>query len=929
MLNRRYMSSLRHAFVTGKYAIGIAAVNQTNHSLNQRQPVFIDSERLKLISEEDKVWLDDASIKFEKYNKMKIGNKMYATLSKVKNAVGQDISDILGQFIDGYVDISKGPWIMELGATPNVASTFMFLAKVGVPIDTVAYFMNQPIIKDYLRSIENDGYSYLFMESYVNEMFKVYGKGKKEDPIAFKESRKKFNIPTRPILKSLVGKNVSKMNVQEQEQQRMMLLEFLKYAKLAEQMFNVSQGTNFDTATFNDPALVFKKQMQLEKARASVMRSIDKDGKMISAVDAILDNSSLGNLSQTIYDIRNANATILVSDQKTVRNVIQKVLLPHIGLGDRDFVKVAQKAVADFFDWAVQTEEGGTAINKYIKNILVKDGGITPEILEFVNDIKKDTEHPLYDNHVINILQVLPSSKAEEGGANNIKIKGIDNKVYDQNNIIYAFRELRDYVNSLDDSNKYANIYDKLRLLAVLQSGLSNSPISFTSVLPYEDFQDIYDNVLGNLKNITNLDEFYNLGVFERNNWNNDDMVPRKRAGYIASLNVYNPAMYFLSDEIQTAVVKKQIPPVITQSINNREGRYDYMTYSWEVDVKLTDEDKKQRMTQALKKSKMRAQGDYSFIKKGLFRKVTDKNGVPLIHSYMSKDGELKEFFVYKAINAWGDSYRANEFYLTDKQSVIDNGFIKVNDVDNLDIIDLFKGKRRKTVTDKAFKQGVVKTEKVEKPSIKDVQSFDNSNEYDFEPASYDESGYDPYAAYDLGTPTETLSTEKINIYAGTGENSELSNFAVRPFVSSIVFDDATYQTVEGAFQAAKLNYVKEGSDNQGILGKLQTATGAQAKTLGRQIKGLDTKEWDTNSLRIMKDLLKSSFEQNPKSFQTLLATGNAELTHTQDNTKWGKEFPRLLMEVREELRSTLSVTKKNNPPGLPEIDKTNKTCKK
>ena len=535
MLNRRYMSSLRHAFVTGKYAIGIAAVNQTNHSLNQRQPVFIDPARLNLVSEDDKVWLDDASIKFEKYNKMKIGNKMYATLSKVKNAVGQDISDILGQFIDGYVDISKGPWIMELGATPNVASTFMFLAKVGVPIDTVAYFMNQPIIKDYLRSIENDGYSYLFMESYVNQMFKVYNIGKKQDAIELKDSRKSFSIPTRPILKSLVGKSVKNMNPQEKEQQRLMLLEFLKYAKLAEQMFNVTQGTNFDTATFNDPALVFKKQMQLEKARMSVMTSVDKEGKMIPAVDAILDNSSLGNLSQTIYDIRNANATILVSDQKTVRNVIQKVLLPYVGLSDRDFVKVAQKAIADFFDFAVQTQEGGLALNKYITNILVKNGGITPDVLQFVNDIKKDSEHPLHDNHVINILEVLPSKNAEEGGANNIKIKGIDNKVYDQNNIIYGFREMKQYIDSLPESDKYSNMYDKITLLAVLQSGLSNSPISFTSVLPYEDFQDIYDNVLGKLENIPNLAEFYNLGVFERNNWSNDDMVPRKRAGYIAS----------------------------------------------------------------------------------------------------------------------------------------------------------------------------------------------------------------------------------------------------------------------------------------------------------------------------------------------------------------------------------------------------------
>jgi len=910
MLNRRYMSSLRHAFVTGKYAIGIAAVNQTNHSLNQRQPIVIDPAKLNLVSKDDEFWLDDASIKFEKYNKMKIGNKIFATLSKVKNAVGQDISDILGQFIDGYVDISKGPWIMELGATPNVASTFMFLAKVGVPIDTVAYFMNQPIIKDYLRSIENDGYSYLFMDSYVNDMFKTYGLSKKQDKEAFKESRRKFSIPTRPILKSFVGKSVKDMNVQEKEQQRLMLLEFLKYAKLAEQMFNVTQATNFDTATFNDPSLVFKKQMQLEKARLSVMASVNKEGKMIPAVDAILDNSSLGNLSQTIYDVRNANATILVSDQKVVRNVIQKVLLPYVGLGDRDFVKVAQKAVANFFDWAVQTQEGGSALNKYINDILVKNGGITPDVLEFVNDIKKDSSHPLHDNHVINILEVLPSTKAEEGGANNIKVKGIDNKVYDQNNIIYGFREMKEYINDLPETDKYSSIYDKIRLLSVLQSGLSNSPISFTSVLPYEDFQDIYDNVLGKLENIPNLAEFYNLGVFERNNWANDDMVPRKRAGYIASLGVYNPAMYFLSDEIQTAVVKKQIPPVITQSINNREGRYDYMVYSWEVNVKLSPEETKQRMTQAEKKSKMRREGNYSFIKKGLFRKVTDKNGVPLIHSYISKEGDLKEYYVYKAINAWGESYRANEFYLTDKQSVIDNGYIKVNDVDNTEIIDLFKGKRRKTVSQKAFTEKVVNNKIVEKPSIKDVQSFDNSNEYDFEPISYDESGYDPYAAYDLGTPTETLSTEKINIYAGTGENSELSNFAIRP----VTLNGKTFKTPEGAFQAMKVfftNAVLLGTPaskkNLEILEQLKNASGSQAKALGKKITDLSQATWDRDSSGIMKNILTLSFEQNPNALAKLLATGNAELTHTQDNTKWGKLFPKLLMEVRNELKPDVS----------------------
>jgi hypothetical protein len=92
------------------------------------------------VDEKDALWLADASIHFRNYNSVVTKDKgSVATLSKIRNAErskkfpnGQDISDIIGQFIDGYVDISKGPWIMELGATPNVASTWLFLVKIGV-----------------------------------------------------------------------------------------------------------------------------------------------------------------------------------------------------------------------------------------------------------------------------------------------------------------------------------------------------------------------------------------------------------------------------------------------------------------------------------------------------------------------------------------------------------------------------------------------------------------------------------------------------------------------------------------------------------------------------------------------------------------------------------------------------------------------------
>jgi hypothetical protein len=73
-----------------------------------------------------------------------------------------------------------------------------------------------------------------------------------------------------------------------------------------------------------------------------------------------------------------------------------------------------------------------------------------------------------------------------------------------------------------------------------------------------------------------------------------------------------------------------------------------------------------------------------------------------------------------------------------------------------------------------------------------------------------------------------------------------------------------------------------------------------------------------------MKTYLKSSFEQNPTALAKLLATGNATLTHTQDKTKWGKEFPKLLMEVREELRGTQPPTQTTQQ--IVEIAKTNYT---
>ena len=149
----------------------------------------------------------------------------------------------------------------------------------------------------------------------------------------------------------------------------------------------------------------------------------------------------------------------------------------------------------------------------------------------------------------------------------------------------------------------------------------------------------------------------------------------------------------------------------------------------------------------------------------------------------------------------------------------------------------------------------------------------------------------------------------KINIYAGTGENVDLSNFAIRPFtvdsarVSENGLGTIKFKSVEQAFQYFKFDSLPFTEENVKIANAiLKTTNGAELRRLGKQFQGLNRTTWDSISPRIMKDLLVASFKQNPEALDKLLATGNATLTHKFNNVEQDNgRFSKILMEVRDE----------------------------
>ena len=259
---------------------------------------------------------------------------------------------------------------------------------------------------------------------------------------------------------------------------------------------------------------------------------------------------------------------------------------------------------------------------------------------------------------------------------------------------------------------------------------------------------------------------------------------------------------------------------------------------------------------------------------------------------------------VYKPISKLG---KAGSMIEVDTTEDIENSLVKENNLDNKSILTTFANE---TSTDESIQKPVLESGEYQGES----QSFEDSFVNSEKPVDINEeamnSRIDKNDLNDLTNIGVIDDIKPINIYAGTGENADLSNFAKRPFELKIAGGtEETFNTVEGAFQASKIgqtyDFLQTGkiSDfNKQILDKLKTATGAEAKSLGRKIQNLDTASWDKVSSNRMLVLLRESFKQNPKALERLLATGNAKLTHTQDKGKWGKEFPKLLMQVRDEL---------------------------
>lgn len=128
-----------------------------------------------------------------------------------------------------------------------------------------------------------------------------------------------------------------------------------------------------------------------------------------------------------------------------------------------------------------------------------------------------------------------------------------------------------------------------------------------------------------------------------------------------------------------------------------------------------------------------------------------------------------------------------------------------------------------------------------------------------------------------------------------------------------VKYKGLVFQNSESAFQSAKYKDKNIKCEFVGIDGK-------KAKSLGsprgsHRLTKEEAEKWNNKRIKVMKEVVRAKFTQNPELLDLLIQTGNKELIEGRSfrpDTFWGKNLKtgkgennlgKILMEIREELK--------------------------
>ena len=524
-----YIQDIANYFLVGKAGVGQKALHNTSHVLSQQIGVKVNTTFKTPSNKEKSTRLFFKGLENE-----------YSLSAEYDINRTNKITDIISQFINGFVDVAKEPYVFFLNANTSTNDTISYLLRRKVPIQTIANFMVQPIIDEYLSAQS------------INESMMIKTKGQELDKLSLlNEVQDKY----KELLKELNGTYNSDLLFTSEE-----LEESLKYsfndlpknnsAKIKWLKIQLQVLDNF--ITYQEQATVLNDIMSINKPDTTTPKNLNslytlkvirkrvKNANLISQeyINAFKNETMLKGFHAAQEETEFLYTDLFITESKPVKDKLLGLLSLYINTrkSQTDISEVLDLFKNDFITFLYST---ANTVKKGKRNTFLSS--LIPELFfdkDFSNEANLDVAQRLasfkksvkykQDPFLKSIIPLINDNKRSQ---NNIKFFNKKLTKYKEDMLTETFRN---YLDSVTSVGKDDHLFLKLQYVFMLQGGLQNSPVSFLDKIPHEYYSKLVSIALNHFKDNPEIIENF-IDQFYRNNYNNTTLVPKSKNNYYKS----------------------------------------------------------------------------------------------------------------------------------------------------------------------------------------------------------------------------------------------------------------------------------------------------------------------------------------------------------------------------------------------------------
>lgn len=567
------MTEQRNNFVNGKKDVGVYAIASTNH-INSQLVGGLIVIRPEDILEKDQFVMDlnnnSSHLPF-KTNTIDINGVEYTSFTAQNDPSGIPIGEKISQYVSGAVDVAKDPILIQMGADSMFAGIYAFMERI-TDGETTALFMMQPIIREYLQELHINKSLLPFRTSRRKITNNLLERSDKEYDASF--------MVNKSDMKSIIRKAANKQDLTQNEwdDQVQIFKNFLKLELLAGQLLGNVMASNHDTSSFNNDYAVYLKQDKLEVLKEGTFIKSFKNGKFVPLAEAILDFTFVGADRSNLEKVTNLfdDKTFILKNPKIdeyMHRYVRNLNRSNPYLSADKFGKIMRGIELSAMDYTINTSKyKGDSLNNKSGELLSAESpyNLYNSFQNLKEQIRKDVNHPLRDNYVLNNLDIKPTN--EDGIVTfALKYTPKNNDVFTKDRITEAFRILRDNPSS-------ANFYEKIKVASYLRNGLKFTVDGFSNLLPSEDYSSFLKD---GLKDIDKLSyEMMKESYIRKEQIKNMETTKVRNFSYFNIVKVTENSIAAQAPGKQFGRSSGKDPNVIWTTSKNQPGKFSLIKHS-------------------------------------------------------------------------------------------------------------------------------------------------------------------------------------------------------------------------------------------------------------------------------------------------------------------------------------------------------------